>query len=77
MELHWLKDGRTRCTTGSVVSPLYALKDPTATPAAAPGSPTIVHLRPSLLPLLRRSSSLSHLSFLRFLSPMTNYSEID
>ncbi|KAJ6626100.1 velvet factor-domain-containing protein, partial [Mycena sp. CBHHK59/15] len=30
MELHWLKDGRTRCTTGSVVSSLYALKDPTA-----------------------------------------------
>ncbi|KAJ7769658.1 velvet factor-domain-containing protein [Mycena maculata] len=29
-ELHWLKDGRTRCTTGSVVSSLYALKDPTA-----------------------------------------------
>ncbi|KAJ7709381.1 velvet factor-domain-containing protein, partial [Mycena metata] len=27
-ELHWLKDGRTRCTTGSVVSSLYALKDP-------------------------------------------------
>ncbi|KAJ7191567.1 hypothetical protein GGX14DRAFT_330857, partial [Mycena pura] len=26
-ELHWLKDGRTRCTTGSVVSSLYALKD--------------------------------------------------
>ncbi|KAF8214611.1 velvet factor [Mycena galopus ATCC 62051] len=33
-ELHWLKDGRTRCTTGSVVSSLYALKDPTA-PAGA------------------------------------------
>ncbi|KAJ7851843.1 velvet factor-domain-containing protein [Mycena olivaceomarginata] len=32
-ELHWLKDGRTRCTTGSVVSSLYALKDPTAAPA--------------------------------------------
>ncbi|KAJ7653738.1 velvet factor-domain-containing protein [Mycena polygramma] len=31
-ELHWLKDGRTRCTTGSVVSSLYALKDPTAAP---------------------------------------------
>ncbi|KAF7307972.1 Velvet domain-containing protein [Mycena kentingensis (nom. inval.)] len=31
-ELHWLKDGRTRCTTGSVVSSLYALKDPTAPP---------------------------------------------
>ncbi|KAJ7613779.1 velvet factor [Mycena polygramma] len=31
-ELHWLKDGRTRCTTGSVVSSLYALKDPTASP---------------------------------------------
>ncbi|KAK7033371.1 velvet domain-containing protein [Favolaschia claudopus] len=29
-ELHWLKDGRTRCTTGSVVSSLYALKDPTS-----------------------------------------------
>ncbi|KAF5347320.1 hypothetical protein D9756_009916 [Leucocoprinus leucothites] len=27
-ELHWLKDGRTRCTTGSVVSSLYHLKDP-------------------------------------------------
>ncbi|KAJ7271252.1 hypothetical protein C8J57DRAFT_1321189 [Mycena rebaudengoi] len=41
MELHWLNDDRTRCTTGSVVSPLYALMDPTATPAAAaPGSPT-------------------------------------
>ncbi|KAL0952514.1 hypothetical protein HGRIS_006776 [Hohenbuehelia grisea] len=26
-ELHWLKDGRTRCTTGSVVSSLYHLKD--------------------------------------------------
>ncbi|KAF8214523.1 hypothetical protein K438DRAFT_1955569 [Mycena galopus ATCC 62051] len=45
-ELHWLKDGRTRCTTGSVVSSLYALKDPTA-PAGAgsnsgdgSGSPT-------------------------------------
>ncbi|KAJ6554319.1 velvet factor-domain-containing protein [Mycena capillaripes] len=35
-ELHWLKDGRTRCTTGSVVSSLYALKDPTAAPP--PGS---------------------------------------
>ncbi|KAF7343897.1 Velvet domain-containing protein [Mycena venus] len=34
-ELHWLKDGRTRCTTGSVVSSLYALKDPTAAPASA------------------------------------------
>ncbi|KAJ7703917.1 velvet factor-domain-containing protein, partial [Mycena rosella] len=33
-ELHWLKDGRTRCTTGSVVSSLYALKDPTAPGAA-------------------------------------------
>ncbi|KAF8214486.1 velvet factor-domain-containing protein [Mycena galopus ATCC 62051] len=29
-ELHWLKDGYTRCTTGSVVSSLYTLKDPTA-----------------------------------------------
>ncbi|KAF9257900.1 hypothetical protein L218DRAFT_772041 [Marasmius fiardii PR-910] len=28
VELHWLKDGRTRCTTGSVVSSLYHLKDP-------------------------------------------------
>lgn len=27
VELHWLKDGRTRCTTGSVVSSLYHLKD--------------------------------------------------
>ncbi|KAJ6578637.1 velvet factor-domain-containing protein [Mycena vulgaris] len=36
-ELHWLKDGRTRCTTGSVVSSLYALKDPTAPGAAAAG----------------------------------------
>ncbi|KAJ7595067.1 velvet factor-domain-containing protein [Mycena floridula] len=27
-ELHWLRDGRTRCTTGSVVSSLYHLKDP-------------------------------------------------
>ncbi|KAG7447102.1 uncharacterized protein BT62DRAFT_930940 [Guyanagaster necrorhizus] len=27
-ELHWLKDGKTRCTTGSVVSSLYHLKDP-------------------------------------------------
>lgn len=27
-ELHWLKDGRTRCTTGSVVSSLYHLRDP-------------------------------------------------
>ncbi|KIY72789.1 hypothetical protein CYLTODRAFT_366949 [Cylindrobasidium torrendii FP15055 ss-10] len=26
-ELHWLKDGRTRCTQGSVVSSLYHLKD--------------------------------------------------
>ncbi|KZT19872.1 hypothetical protein NEOLEDRAFT_1183051 [Neolentinus lepideus HHB14362 ss-1] len=26
-ELHWLKDGKTRCTTGSVVSSLYCLKD--------------------------------------------------
>ncbi len=26
-ELHVLKDGRTRCTTGSVVSSLYHLKD--------------------------------------------------
>ncbi|KAL4077374.1 velvet factor-domain-containing protein, partial [Scleroderma citrinum] len=26
-ELHWLKDGKTRCTTGSVVSSLYHLKD--------------------------------------------------
>ena len=26
-EIHWLKDGRTRCTTGSVVSSLYHLKD--------------------------------------------------
>ncbi|KAJ7161176.1 velvet factor-domain-containing protein [Mycena filopes] len=32
-ELHWLKDGRTRCTTGSVVSSLYALKDPTGVPS--------------------------------------------
>ncbi|KAF8214549.1 hypothetical protein K438DRAFT_1801648 [Mycena galopus ATCC 62051] len=42
-ELHWLKDGRTRCTAGSVVSSLYALKDPTAPGAAsnadASGSP--------------------------------------
>ncbi|KAJ7257494.1 velvet factor-domain-containing protein [Mycena haematopus] len=37
-ELHWLKDGRTRCTTGSVVSSLYALKDPTATPASSSSS---------------------------------------
>lgn len=27
-ELHVLKDGKTRCTTGSVVSSLYHLKDP-------------------------------------------------
>ncbi|KAF9074334.1 velvet factor [Rhodocollybia butyracea] len=27
-ELHWLKDGRTRCTTGSTVSSLFSLKDP-------------------------------------------------
>jgi len=27
-ELHWLEDGHTRCTTGSVVSSLYHLKDP-------------------------------------------------
>ena len=27
VELHWLKDGKTRCTTGSVVSSLYHLKD--------------------------------------------------
>ena len=27
-ELHWLKDGRTGCTTGSVVSSLFHLKDP-------------------------------------------------
>ncbi|KAF9237961.1 velvet factor-domain-containing protein, partial [Melanogaster broomeanus] len=26
-ELHWLKDNKTRCTTGSVVSSLYHLKD--------------------------------------------------
>ncbi|TFK99871.1 velvet factor-domain-containing protein [Pterulicium gracile] len=26
-ELHWLKDGRTKCTTGSVVSSLYHLRD--------------------------------------------------
>ncbi|KAI0284906.1 velvet factor-domain-containing protein [Russula brevipes] len=26
-ELHWMKDGKTRCTTGSVVSSLYHLKD--------------------------------------------------
>ena len=26
-ELHVLKDGKTRCTTGSVVSSLYHLKD--------------------------------------------------
>lgn len=26
-ELHLLKDGKTRCTTGSVVSSLYHLKD--------------------------------------------------
>ncbi|KAF8214470.1 hypothetical protein K438DRAFT_2008793 [Mycena galopus ATCC 62051] len=37
-ELHWLKDGRTRCTTGSVVSSLYALKDPTAPGAASSNS---------------------------------------
>jgi hypothetical protein len=37
-ELHWLKDGRTRCTTGSVVSSLYALKDPTAAPAPPGGN---------------------------------------
>lgn len=30
-ELHLLKDGKTRCTTGSVVSSLYCLKDPEAT----------------------------------------------
>ncbi|OCB90148.1 hypothetical protein A7U60_g2609 [Sanghuangporus baumii] len=29
-ELHLLKDGKTRCTTGSVVSSLYHLKDPEA-----------------------------------------------
>ncbi|KAJ6492759.1 velvet factor-domain-containing protein [Mycena vitilis] len=40
-ELHWLKDGRTRCTTGSVVSSLYALKDPTApAPATSANSST-------------------------------------
>ncbi|KAI6149220.1 hypothetical protein BKA82DRAFT_27151 [Pisolithus tinctorius] len=27
IELHWLKDGKTRCTTGSVVSSLYHFKD--------------------------------------------------
>ncbi|TFY73521.1 hypothetical protein EWM64_g10491 [Hericium alpestre] len=27
VELHWMKDGKTRCTTGSVVSSLYHLKD--------------------------------------------------
>jgi hypothetical protein len=27
-ELHFLKDGKTQCTTGSVVSSLYHLKDP-------------------------------------------------
>ncbi|KAF8214434.1 hypothetical protein K438DRAFT_879889 [Mycena galopus ATCC 62051] len=37
-ELHWLKDGRARCTTGSVVSSLYALKDPTAPGAASSNS---------------------------------------
>lgn len=26
-ELHVLKDGKTRCTTGSIVSSLYHLKD--------------------------------------------------
>ncbi|KAF8346679.1 velvet factor-domain-containing protein [Amanita rubescens] len=26
-ELHWLKDGRTRCTTGSGVSSMYHLRD--------------------------------------------------
>ncbi|KAJ7038941.1 hypothetical protein C8F04DRAFT_1088018 [Mycena alexandri] len=47
-ELHWLKDGRTRCTTGSVVSSLYALKDPgaavspanlSANPVSGPNAP--------------------------------------
>ncbi|KAF8214459.1 velvet factor [Mycena galopus ATCC 62051] len=37
-ELHWRTDGRTRCTTGSVVSSLYALKDPIAPGATSPAS---------------------------------------
>ncbi|CAK5268259.1 unnamed protein product [Mycena citricolor] len=31
-ELHWLKDGKTRYTTGSIVSSLYSLKDPSLVP---------------------------------------------
>ncbi|KAF8214542.1 velvet factor-domain-containing protein [Mycena galopus ATCC 62051] len=52
-ELHWLKDGRARCTTGSVVSSLYALKDPTAPGAASSnsgdesGSPAAAQDRPT------------------------------
>ncbi|KAF8214552.1 velvet factor-domain-containing protein [Mycena galopus ATCC 62051] len=33
-ELHWHKDGHTRCTSGSVVNSLYAFKDPPAPDAS-------------------------------------------
>ncbi|KAF8214567.1 velvet factor-domain-containing protein [Mycena galopus ATCC 62051] len=53
IELHWLKDGRTRCTTASVVSSLYALKYPT-TPRASTNnwdgseSPAAAKYRPTM-----------------------------
>ncbi|KAF8214598.1 velvet factor [Mycena galopus ATCC 62051] len=50
--LHWLKDGRTRCTSGSVVNSLYALKDPPAPDAStnngdASGSPAAAKYGPT------------------------------
>ncbi|KAF8214527.1 hypothetical protein K438DRAFT_1749633 [Mycena galopus ATCC 62051] len=54
-ELHWLKDGHTRYTTGSVVSSLYAFKDPTAPGAStnngdASRSPAAAKYRPTTRP---------------------------
>ncbi|KAF8214588.1 hypothetical protein K438DRAFT_882312 [Mycena galopus ATCC 62051] len=64
-ELHWHKDGRTRCTSGSVVNTLYAFKDPPAPDAStnnghASGSPATAKYRPmtaSLAPMRASSSS--------------------
>ncbi|KAF8214461.1 hypothetical protein K438DRAFT_880409 [Mycena galopus ATCC 62051] len=64
-ELHWHKDGHTRCTSGSVVNSLYAFKDPPAPDAStnnghASGSPATAKYRPmTASPAPMRASSSS------------------
>lgn len=71
LELHWLKDGRTRCTTGSVVSSLYHLKDPQHNNQGMPCLWFVLSLR-SLVPRRRLFRlSRSQCAHRRQLSPQT------